>query len=135
MKPEVKSLIRYREPLVIATMPPGSKRPEWAVGGVFVAAIETARETAIVCTASTVPLDVPTYGPYTAYELATHLDPSYPGLLSELADAPGRAGISLMPFATYDRGWVLIQRADAATVEKLWQQSGFTIREQEGSQA
>jgi hypothetical protein len=128
---ETTSLIRYREPLVIATMPPGASRPEWATGGTFVAGIETARETAIVCAASTVPLEVPSYGPYTGYELGTQVDPSRPGLLSELSDAPGRAGISLMPFATYDRGWVLVQRADVAVVEKLWRQSGFTILEQE----
>ena len=131
MRPEVKSLIRYREHLVIATMSPGVRRPEWAVGGVFVAGIETARETSIVCAADNVPLDVPTYGPYVAYEVGTRLDPSQPGLLSELADAPGRAGISLMPFATYDRGWLLVQRADTPVVEKLWLQNGFTIVEEE----
>jgi hypothetical protein len=131
VKPEVKSLIRYRQPLVIATMPPGTKRPEWAVGGTFVAAIETSRETSIVCTAQSVPVDVPTHGPYTAYEMGTRLDPSQPGLLSELAAGPSRLGISLMPFATYDRGWVLVQRADAATAERVWLQSGFTIHDQE----
>jgi hypothetical protein len=133
VKPEVKTLIRYREPLVMATMPPGTARPEWAVGGVFVAGIETSRETSIVCTAQSIPVDVPTYGPYTAYEVGTHLDPSQPGLLSELAAGPARVGISLMPFATYDRGWVLVQRADAATVEKVWRQAGFTIHDQEES--
>jgi hypothetical protein len=62
--------------------------------------------------------------------MGTRLDPSQPGLLSELAAGPSRVGISLMPFATYDRGWVLVQRADAATAEKVWQQSGFTIHDQ-----
>jgi hypothetical protein len=38
-----------------------------------------------------------------------------------------------MPFATYDRGWVLVQRADAPTVEKVWRQAGFTIHDQEES--
>ena len=134
MKPEVKTLIRYREPLVIATMPAGTPRPEWAAGGVFVAGIETSRETSIVCPAHSVPLEVPTYGPYTAYEVGAHLDPSQPGLLAELAVGPGRLGISLMPFATYDRGWVLVQRADAATAEKLWRQSDFTILDHEETQ-
>ena len=133
MKPEIKTLIRYREPLAIATMPPGIKRPDWVRGGVFVAAIETSRETSIVCSAQNVPLDVPTHGPFTAYEVGTHLDPSQPGLLSELAAGPSRVGISLMPFATYDRGWVLVQRADVPTVEKLWRQSGFTIHDDEES--
>lgn len=133
MKAAVKSLIRYREPLVIATMPPRTERPEWAVGSTFFAGIETARETTIVCTARTVPLEVSTYGPYTAYELGSSVDPSRPGLLTELAAGPSRVGISLMPFATYDRGWVLVQRADAATVEKVWRQSGFTIHDQEES--
>jgi hypothetical protein len=131
VKQQVKSLIRYREPLAIATVPPGVPRPEWAVGGVFVAGIETSRETSIVCRAQGVPIDVPTYGPYTAYEVGAHIDPSQPGLLSDLAAGPARVGISLMPFATYDRGWVLVQRADAATVEKLWRQAGFTIHDQE----
>jgi hypothetical protein len=133
VKREVKSLIRYREPLAITTMPPGVARPEWAVGGAFVAGIETSRETSIVCRAQSVPLDVPTYGPYTGYEVGTHLDPSQPGLISERAVGPARLGISLMPFATYDRGWVLVQRADAPTVEKVWRQAGFTIHDQEES--
>ena len=128
----MSSLIRYREPLVIATMPPGTTRPSWALGGTFVAGIETARETSIVCSAGSVPLEVPTYGPYVAYEVGTSLDPSQPGLLRRLSDAPGRAGISLMPFATFDRGWLLVQRADTAAVEKLWRQDGFTIVEEEG---
>jgi hypothetical protein len=131
VKPEIKSLIRYREPLVIATLPPGTSRPEWAVGGTFVAGIETSREVSIVCTAHSVPIDVPTHGPFTAYEIGTALDPSQPGLLSQLAAGPTRIGISLMPFTTYDRGWVLVQRADAATVERAWRQSGFTIEDQE----
>ena len=127
----MRSLIRYREPLVIATMPPGVTRPPWALGGTFVAGIETARETSIVCSASSVPLEVPTYGPYVAYEIGASLDPSQPGLLRRLSEAPGRAGISLMPFATFDRGWLLVQRADAGVVEKLWRQSGFAIVEEE----
>ena len=133
MSGDVRSLIRYREPLVIATMPPGAPRPEWAVGDIFVAGIETARETSIVCQARSVPLNVPTYGPYTAYEMGTHVDPSHPGLLRDLAEGPSRAGISLMPFATFDRGWVLVQRADTAAAEKLWRQAGFTIHDQEES--
>ena len=97
---DVRSLIRHSEPLVIATMPAGTPRPAWAVGDIFVAGIETAREVSIVCRAQAVPLEVPTYGPYTAYELGAHIDPSHPGLLTALADGPGRHGISLMPFAT-----------------------------------
>lgn len=131
MTVDVKTLIRTREPLVIATLPPGASRPPWAVGETFVAGIETKRETSIVCTAATVPLEVPTYGPYTAYELGTSVDPSLPGVLVALASGPARAGISLMPFATFDRGWVLVARADVATAEKLWIADGFTIVDQE----
>ena len=60
-------------------------------------------------------------------ELSHDLDPSEPGLLSLLGTVPGGVGISLLPYTAFDRGWLLVQRADADRVQTLWEQPGFTI--------
>ena len=31
------------------------------------------------------------------------------------------------PFTAFDRGWLLVQRADADKVQTLWEQEGFTL--------
>jgi len=44
-----------------------------------------------------------------------------------LGTGPAEAGMSLLPYTAFDRGWLLIQRADADCVQTLWEQAGFTI--------
>lgn len=120
-------VIRHPTPLAIATLPPDAPFPDWAGSGAFSAVIRTTRETVVVCHTEGVPVHVPSHGPYTGYELARHIDPSQPGLLTRLSEAPGRVGISLMPFATFDRGWILVARADARTCEQLWRQADIEV--------
>lgn len=121
------AMVRHQEPLSIATLEVGATEPEWAVGEDFLALIRTPRETVVVCRTDMVPADVQAHGPYTAYEVARHLDPSHPGILKALSRGPARAGISLMPFATFDRGWVLVARADAKAVEDAWAKDGIPV--------
>lgn len=121
------TLVRHLEALALATLPADAPEPDWAVGDTFVASIRTSRELVVVCRAATVPAEVNSHGPFTAFELAHDLDPSEPGLLPLLGAAPSRAGISLLPYTTFDRGWLLVQRADAARVQALWEQDGFTV--------
>lgn len=111
----------------MATLPPGAPSPDWGENGLFVATIRTSRGTLVVCRASSVPPEVDAHGPFTAFELAHDLDPSEPGLLSMLGTGPGQVGISLLPYTTFDRGWLLVHRADADRVQALWEQEGFTI--------
>ena len=121
------TLIRHPQALAMATLPPGSPAPDWAEDGLFLATIRTSRGTLVVCRASSVPPEIDAHGPFTAFELAHDLDPSEPGLLATLGTGPGRVGISLVPYTTFDRGWLLVQRADANRVHALWEQEGFTI--------
>lgn len=111
----------------MATLPPGAPSPDWGENGLFVATIRTSRGTLVVCRASSVPPEVDAHGPFTAFELAHDLDPSEPGLLSMLGTGPGQVGISLLPYTAFDRGWLLVHRADADRVQALWEQEGFTI--------
>ena len=111
----------------MATLPPGSPAPDWAEGELFLATIRTSRGTILVCRASSVPPEIDAHGPFTAFELAHDLDPSEPGLLALLGTSPGRLGISLLPYTTFDRGWLLVHRADANRVQDLWRQEGITI--------
>ena len=126
------SLIRHGQSLAMATLPPGSAVPDWAEGGIFLATIRTSRGTVVVCRAATVPLDVESHGPFTAFELAHDIDPSEPGLLSRLGTEPGQVGISLLPYTAFDRGWLLVQRADADRVQTIWERAGVTITTPEG---
>ncbi|MEJ7795512.1 MAG: hypothetical protein WKF50_08165 [Nocardioides sp.] len=121
------SLIRHTQSLAMVMLPAGATVPDWAEDGLFLATIRTSRGTVVVCRAAAVPLDVESHGPFTAFELSHDLDPSEPGLLSLLGTVPGRVGISLLPYTAFDRGWLLVQRADADRVQTLWEQSGITI--------
>jgi len=127
------TLLRHTEALAMATLPADAPEPAWAGGETFVAAIRTTRELVVVCRAAAVPADVDSHGPFTAFELAHDLDPSEPGLLPLLGGSPSRAGISLLPFTTFDRGWLLVHRADAARVQALWKQDGLTVTTPEGA--
>ena len=120
-------LIRYAESLAIATLPPDAPEPDWAVGSTFMALIRTPRELVVVCRAAGVPGDVDVHAPYVGFELDGTRVPSEPRLLTRLAERPGAEGISLIPFTTFGRGWLLVQRADADRVQTLWQQAGFTV--------
>lgn len=126
------SLIRHAPALAMAMLPPGEPVPDWAEGELFLATIRTSRGTVVVCQAIGVPVDVESHGPFTAFELSHDLDPSEPGLLSLLGTAPGRVGISLLPYTAFDRGWLLVQRADANRVQRIWEQAGFTVTTAEG---
>lgn len=121
------TLVRHPESLAIATLPPDAPEPEWLSGNTFVATIRTARELVVVSRATTVPEDVTTHGPFIAFELARDLEPSEPGPLAMLAAAPNRAGISVLPYTTFDRGWLLVHRADASRLQALWEADGLTV--------
>jgi hypothetical protein len=120
-------LIRYAESLAIATLPADAPAPDWAVGHTFMALIRTARELVVVCRAAGVPGDVDAHAPYVGFEVDGSTVPSEPGLLTRLSERPGAEGISLIPFTTFGRGWLLVQRADADRVQTLWEQAGFTV--------
>ena len=111
----------------MAMLPPDVPAPDWAGDGLFLATIRTARGLVVVCRAASVPHDVDSHGPFTAFELARDLDPSEPGLLSLLGTGPARVGISLLPYTAFDRGWLLVHRADANRVQALWEGEGFII--------
>ena len=125
--PEGLGMIRHQQSLSIATIEPDADEPEWAFGETFLATIHTARETVVVCRTDQVPSYVQAHGPYTAYEVSHHLDPSHPGILKALSRAPARAGISLMPFSTFDRGWILVARADSRALEDAWEKDGIPV--------
>ena len=122
-------LVRHPEPLALVHLPAGADVPDWVGGGTIVSVTATERATSILCSALVVPAKAEHRGPFVAFVLDRPLDPSHVGLLSELAAPLARASISLLPIATYDEGWVLVHRADAARVARLWTDAGFEIQE------
>lgn len=121
------TLIRHSESLGIATLPAGTPEPAWAVGEVLTAIIRTERDVVVVCRAAGIPGDVDVHGPYVAFQIEDVNVVSEPGLLSRLAQRPGVEDIALIPFTTFDSGWLLVTRADADRVQTLWELSGFTV--------
>ena len=122
-------LVRHPEPLALAQLPVGADVPGWATSGTLLSVTASAGQTSVLCNALGIPAKIPTVGPLTAFEVDQDLDPSLTGLIADLARPLATAGLSLLPVTTYDRGWVLVQQADATRAARLWQDAGFAIHD------
>ena len=85
--------------------------PSWA-GGAFVSITRTSTELSIVCDEIDVPDGVMAARGYRALEVMGPIPLEVVGVMATLAGTLARAGISLVPIATYDTDYVLVQERD-----------------------
>lgn len=98
--------------LTICRLPPDSAIPAWADGPGFVAITRTRDELSVICAAGRVPADIRQDGPWRALMVVGPFDFGVTGVMAALSAPLARAGVSILPIATFDTDYLLV-RAEA----------------------
>ena len=99
----------HREPLAVCRLDPHDAIPSWAVAAPFFSVSRTTDELSIVCASDRVPEEITANRGWVALKLRGVFDMSLVGLLLAVARPLAAAGVSIMPLATYDTDYVLVQ--------------------------
>lgn len=105
-------LVVLAEQLAIARLEPDSTVPAWAEAGSFVSVTRTPNELSVVCSASSVPADVPSEGPYAGIQVCGPLEFSEIGILASIALPLSEANVSLLSLSTFETDFVLVAQDD-----------------------
>jgi hypothetical protein len=124
---EGRTLHRYPEKLVVASLAAGADVPAWAESSSVFAVVATAAETTVVCAGRSVPRKVPQAGPFTGFAIEGPLDFGLTGVLAGLLAPLAEAGISIFSLSTFSTDWILVpmDRADDAAEE--WRRRGHVV--------
>jgi hypothetical protein len=102
--------------------------PEWAAGAARLLVVaRTAGELSIIAPEERVPGDVQAARGFRVIEVCGPVPFTVVGLMASLAKPLAEAGISLLPVATYDTDYVLVQEADLARAIEVLRGAGFRI--------
>ncbi len=82
--------------------------PEWAWRGEFVSVTRSRGELSIVCAAGAVPPDVKAERGWRALVVTTEMDFSVTGVAAAVTTPLAQAGVSVLPIATYDTDYFLV---------------------------
>lgn len=82
--------------------------PEWAWRGEFVSVTRSRGEMSIVCAAGAVPAGVKAERGWRALVVTTEMDFSVTGVAAALTTPLAQAGVSVLPIATYDTDYFLV---------------------------
>lgn len=93
--------------LAVCRLPGGSPLPAWARGE-FVAVVNTAHETSVVCDEAVVPTEVQSQPGWAALMVAGPLDFSLTGVLAAIAVPLADAGVPIFAVSTFDTDYVLV---------------------------
>jgi hypothetical protein len=93
--------------LAVCRLPSGSPVPTWASGN-FIAVVQTAHETSIVCDKEVVPVDVQCQPGWAALMVVGPLDFALTGVLAAIAVPLADAGVSIFAVSTFDTDYILI---------------------------
>ena len=111
--------------LAVFRLPGDAAVPEWAMQGAFSSITRTPHELSIVTSIAAVPADAQrTSGPWTAFMVHGPLDFALTGILSRIATALARAGVSIFAISTYDTDYVLVPSEDAERARSALTASG-----------
>jgi hypothetical protein len=100
--------------------------PSWA-GGSFVSITRTPAELSIVADEIGVPDDVIAARGYRAIEVIGPIPLDVVGVMATLSGALAGAGISLLPIATYDTDYVLVQERDLESAIAAVIKAGYAV--------
>ena len=111
--------------LAVFRLPGDAAVPEWAMQGAFSSITRTPHELSIVTSIAAVPADAQrTSGPWTAFMVHGPLDFALTGILSRIATALARAGVSIFAISTFDTDYVLVPSEDAERARSALTTSG-----------
>jgi hypothetical protein len=103
--------------------------PAWVPHEPFVSITRTASELSIVCAARAVPAGIVAATGWRCLEVQGPLPFSTTGVIADLARVLARAGVSLLPVATYDTDYLLVTEESLATALDALTTAGHTLRE------
>ncbi|HWR42259.1 ACT domain-containing protein [Sporomusa sp.] len=86
--------------------------PEWAYQGKFFSITKTPDELSIVCSEMVIPGDVQCEIGWRALKIAGILDFGLIGILSVVATALAKAGLSIFAISTYNTDYILVKSKD-----------------------
>ena len=122
-----RTLHRYSEELVVASLPAGSDVPAWAESGSLLSVTATATETTVVCSGRSVPAKVRRQGPFTAFAVEGPLDFGLTGVLASLLAPLAEVEVSVFTISTYPTDWILVRTDDADAATQEWRRRGHTV--------
>ena len=114
--------------LAVCRLDPGADVPGWARGGSFLSITRTPGELSIVCDEDRLGEDVRCVRGWRALEVAGPLDLGMVGVLSSIAGALAKDGISLFAVSTFETDYILVRREDMERAEKALRSEGHEVR-------
>lgn len=119
-------LMRHDTEVAFVRLPVGEE-PDWDWRtGPLASVTYTDSETSVVCAHDTVPADLRSQGPLTAFEIAGPLDFSTVGVLAGLLEPLAAQGISILAMSTFDTDWILVEAEHADEAMAIWKRDGNT---------
>jgi hypothetical protein len=115
--------------LAICRLPADATIPAWARPGRFLAIVHTTAELSVTCAAELVPHDVVATRDWRALELRGPFEHTLVGILVEVATPLARAGVSIMPMATYDTDYVLVRAPQLMLAVAALRAAGHIVTE------
>ena len=115
------------EPLAICRLAPDDPIPDWATRRAFFSVTRTAAELSVVCPAAHVPTGVAVHREWRALEIRGQFDFSVVGVLLSVAAPLAAAGVSILPIATYDTDYVLVQQDQLTLAVEVLTAAGHVV--------
>jgi uncharacterized protein len=115
------------ETLAICRLPADAPIPTWATAESFLTITRAAAELSIVCREQYVPAGIEASRGWRALKLQGPFDFEQVGILLRVAEPLARAGISILPIATYETDYVLVLEERLETAVAVLQQAGHVV--------
>jgi uncharacterized protein len=115
------------ETLAVCRLPADAPIPAWATAESFFSITRTADELSIVCSQQFVPTGMEASHGWRALKLHGPFDFEQVGILLRVAEPLAAAGISILPIATYETDYVLVQEERLETAVAILQQAGHVV--------
>lgn len=122
-------LIVLPEKLAVCRLPADAAIPSWATAEPFFNITRTADELSVICREALVPAGVDASGGWRALKLHGPFDFDQVGVLLRVAEPLAAARISMLPIATYETDYVLVQAESLAAAVTVLRQAGHQIEE------
>jgi uncharacterized protein len=115
------------EKLAVCRLPADTPIPTWATAESFFTITRTADELSIVCREQYVPAGIEASRGWRALKLHGPFDFEQVGILLRVAKPLAAAGISILPIATYETDYLLVQEVVLATAVTVLRQAGHVV--------
>jgi hypothetical protein len=116
------------EHLAIVRLAPDAAIPAWATLGSFFVVARTTDELSLICASDLVPTEIDASRGWRAIKLVGPFDLSEVGILVAIATPLAEAGVCIMPVATYDTDYVLVQNTQLAAAITRLTAAGHRLR-------